>query len=134
MPVTFQPRRSADRVTARMTAFRPGASPPPVLTRMCMDPTPYRGLTLTATGRVDYSMFLQGFRDGNLRPISRRSAQCGDQHGSPGTGSHDRAEVHTIAVAQPAGVQGLLGRPLGGHGTFFHDDDVVAVRRGQVRV
>src|SRR4029079_3905078 len=36
MPVTFQPRRRADSVTARMTAFRPGASPPPVLTRTCI--------------------------------------------------------------------------------------------------
>src|SRR6476619_295402 len=36
MPVTFQPRRRPERVTARMTAFRPGASPPPVLTRTCM--------------------------------------------------------------------------------------------------
>src|SRR5258706_15228067 len=36
MPVTFQPRRKPDSVTARMTAFSPGASPPPVLTRMCI--------------------------------------------------------------------------------------------------
>src|SRR5450631_3090713 len=36
MPVTFQPRRSADRVTALMTALSPGASPPPVFTRICM--------------------------------------------------------------------------------------------------
>src|SRR4051812_16992438 len=36
MPVTFQPRRRPERVTARMTAFSPGASPPPVLTRTCI--------------------------------------------------------------------------------------------------
>ena len=30
MPTTSQPRRAADNVAARMTALRPGASPPPV--------------------------------------------------------------------------------------------------------
>ena len=30
MPMVSQPRRAADSVAARMTALRPGASPPPV--------------------------------------------------------------------------------------------------------
>ncbi len=49
MPVTRQPRRSADNVTARMTAFSPGASPPPVLTRMYMSYRPYPGRGIMAT-------------------------------------------------------------------------------------
>src|SRR5688572_28323338 len=36
MPVTRMPRRTAEIVTARITAFRPGASPPPVLIKRCI--------------------------------------------------------------------------------------------------
>src|SRR4051812_46829941 len=129
MPVTFHPRRKPDKVTARMTAFRPGASPPPVLTRMCMDPTPYRGLTLPATGRGDYSMFLEGFGGAERPRSSGRFAQCGDQHGSARVGGRHDAEVHTVHVTEHPGVERLLGCAIRGDRPFLHDDDVVAVRR-----
>src|SRR5215211_622055 len=44
MPTTSQPRLRAASVAARMTAFSPGASPPPVLMAMRVISAPTRGL------------------------------------------------------------------------------------------
>src|SRR3569623_3660366 len=131
MPVTFQPRRNADKMTARMTAFRPGASPPPVLTRMCMEPKAISrpDAVRNWTGRLfRVSARFRLWETQN----SRSFAEAGNQDGAARSGGRHGAQVNAVDVSQHGRVQRLGGWSGRGDGAFLHHHDAVAVRRGQV--
>src|SRR6185503_9449195 len=95
MPVTFQPRRRADSVTARMTAFRPGASPPPVLTRTCI--------------LQDHIVATRRAQERRLETIAVRLEKCEPRRGLSRPASV-RFGRFALAGAQMMQLGGKLGR------------------------
>src|SRR5690606_14044109 len=96
MPKTSQPRWTAERTAARMTAFRPGASPPPVLSAMrrigrCMTSLPESGTGAARRSAERVADLLPGrVAAGALLGVDQAAVAADLEHAAGGLDELDR--------------------------------------------
>src|ERR1700719_4260037 len=119
------PRSSAMRVTARMAAFMPGASPPLVRTAMCF----------ISAGCVGWRRSRLSFEGSRI--VDREGEMLGRLRGR-GHQAHPVRRLETMPrplrndhhhpCFESMGLRTVLGHDVKGHRTVYDLDDLVAVR------